>query len=122
MFLWVRLILISLEDANSVQELRRVVHTFPKELGDVYGRILETMRKRLTISDYTKVIRTLSWITFAKRPLRLLELEYGSILYSDNTIINHETKPLGNLLDVCKPLVEENANRSVVFIHSSVKE
>ena len=122
MFLWVRLVLLSLEDACSIQELNMAVTAFPNELAKVYNQILQSIRTRVRPSDYDRVLRILGWMAFAKRPLKLHELQYGAILYSNNTIIDRETKPFDNILDICKPLAEDGMNQTVTFIHSSVKE
>jgi hypothetical protein len=122
MFLWVRLVLMSLENAFNIQELRGAIETFPSELGKLYGQIMQMIRARITTRDYDKVLRVLGWMAFAKRPLKAYELQYGAILHLENTIISHETKPLGNILDICKPLAEDGMNQTVIFVHSSVKE
>jgi len=124
MFLWARLVLVSLEDAYSIQELESAVSAFPNELANVYGRILERARDRVGVKEYDRVLRILAWMTFAKRPLKEYELQYGIILHSENicTIIDHKTKPISSVVDICKPLAEDGVNQTVTFIHSSVKE
>ena len=124
MFLWARLVLLSLEDAYSIQELESAVSAFPNELANVYGQILERARARVGVKEYDRLLRILSWMTFAKRPLKGYELQYGIILHSENTctITDHETKPINSVLDICKPLAEDGVNQTVTFIHSSVKE
>ena len=122
MFLWVRLVLSSLEHACSIHELGAAVNAFPNELARVYGRILELIRFRLRREDYDRVLRILGWIAFAKRPLRVYELQYAAILHLDTTVIDYETKPFDNTLDISKPLAEIGRNQTVMFIHSSVKE
>ncbi|KAF2103370.1 hypothetical protein NA57DRAFT_72345 [Rhizodiscina lignyota] len=122
MFLWVRLVLGILERADSLHSLKLAVASFPRELGDVYGRILEDMRSCLAPAEYEKALRVLAWITFAKRPLRTYELQHGVTLHAGNTRFDHETRPLRNVYDICRPLIENGPHQTVVLIHSSVKE
>ena len=122
MFLWVRLVLQSLEAAPNIQELKSAVEGFPTELAKVYGRILELIRARVMSADYDRVLRILGWISFAKRPLRAYEVQYGAIVHLESTVLDHETRPFNTVLDVCKPLIEDGMNQTITFIHSSVKE
>ena len=122
MFLWVRLVLNSLEDAYSIQELREAVDSFPSELLEVYGRIIEVIRGRLGQNGYKKAIRALGWMAFSKRPLKTYELQYGVALNAANARLNQENKPFGNIMDICKPLAEGGMDQTIVFVHLSVKE
>ena len=122
MFLWVRLILITLEDADSVRDLHEAVDLLPKQLGEIYDQIIRKLKEKMSERDFQKVVRALSWIAFAKRSLKSYELEYGAIICPANDTVSHETKPLGNFLELCKPLVEEQSNQMINFVHFSVKE
>jgi len=122
MFLWVRLILTTLERADSIRDLKNAVDSFPKELGDVYHRILLDIQSQCTAEEHAKAFRVLSWIVSAKRPLRSYELQHGVTLHPGNTAFDFETRPLRNVYDICRPLVEHGPQQTIVFIHSSVSE
>lgn len=122
MFLWVRLVLSALEDANNIQELQHAVNTLPKGLENLYNTIIAQMKQRYNVETFGKVLRVFSWLSFAKRSMKRHELEWASVLHIGNTVLSSETRPFGNAIDFCKPLVEEGPNGSVSFIHSSVQE
>ena len=122
MFLWVSLILIKLEDADTIGELHEAVDLLPKQLGKIYQQILQKIEDKLSVKEFNKVLRVLGWIAFVRRSVKSYEIEYGAILCPTNTTLSHETKPLGNFLQLCKPIVEEQPNQFVGFIHFSVKE
>src|SRR5437762_1096093 len=122
MFLWVRLVLLTLKDADNIQELRQAVDTFPKDLAGFYRRILEEMKERSSSNEYDKSLRVLSWMSCSKIPLKAHELEWGTALHAGNTAISRETRPLRNVVETCKPLIEDGPNKTVIFVHSSVKE
>jgi hypothetical protein len=122
MFLWARLVLRMLEVASSIHELKLAVRAFPKDLEKLYTSILTRITQAAGPSNVEKVIRVLGWISFAKRPLKGHELQYGLILHAENTKTCAETKPLIVIYNICKPLIEDGPNGSVVFAHSSIKE
>ncbi|KAI9791132.1 MAG: hypothetical protein M1816_004363 [Peltula sp. TS41687] len=123
MFLWVRLVLTTLEQADSVRELKDAVDTLPKGLQPIYGRILANIKGQLNAKDFEKALRILGWMAFAKRPLKDFELQDGIALHIQNRKLDHDTKLWGNVFDVCKPLIEEDRlHQTVVFVHFSVKE
>ncbi len=43
MFLWVKLVLIALHDVDSMEELREAITTMPRELPQLYRKILERL-------------------------------------------------------------------------------
>ena len=122
MFLWVRLVLQSLDEASNIQELESAVDAFPTELADVYGRIVEMIRSRVELTVFDRVIRILGWISYAKRPLRAFELQYGATIHLESTTIDNDTKPFNDVLDICKPLTEAGKGDTVTFVHSSIRE
>ena len=122
MFLWVSLVLRTLEHAGSIQELRTAIDTPSKDLENLYYHIVEEIKERSSLKDLHKVLRILHWMSFARRPLKIYELQWGIALHDGNTKLTSETKPLGDVIDICKPLIEDGPNQTVIFIHSSVKE
>ena len=60
----------------------------------------------------------------ARRPLRRCELESGVTLNGQVSQITTSTKPRGDVLSLCYPILEaaENPGGSVNFIHFTVLE
>jgi len=122
MFLWVHLVVRALEAAHSIQELRKAVDTFPEGLEECYNRILERIKETSNLKNHQKALRVLRWISFARRPLKTYELQWGITLYDGNTMLTPETKPLGDVIDICRPLIEDGPSQTIQLIHASVKE
>ncbi|KAL1618376.1 general transcription repressor [Neofusicoccum ribis] len=122
MFLWVHLVLVSLERIYSLKELEQAVDTLPKGLGEMYARTLDGMRERLASRDFDLAVRILEWVMFSRRPLKKAELLDGIALHHENTSLNTSTKLLEHVLETCKPLVEEGPNGTVVLVHFSLQE
>ncbi|KAF5986953.1 NACHT domain-containing protein [Fusarium bulbicola] len=124
MFLWVFLVLKILETASSREELYSRVHSLPKDLADAYNKILTNITRGCSDNDMSKQRRVFSWMLFSKgkQPLRKHELRIAMELHSESSIMNENTKPFPNALDICKPFIEDGSEGSVVFIHSTVPQ
>jgi hypothetical protein len=139
MFLWVRLVLCTLENVHSVQQLCDAVSELPKGLEKMYSRlrhmhttfanqysrydrILNNISQKMDVQDCEKVTRILEWIALAKRPLKKYELLDGVTLYHGNSHLNEQTRLWERVIDLCKPLVEETPSGTIVFIHFTVQE
>jgi hypothetical protein len=72
--------------------------------------------------DREKATRILKWIALAKRPLKKFELLDGVTLHRGNSHLNEKTRLWEQVIDLCKPLVEETSSRTIVFIHFTVQE
>jgi hypothetical protein len=78
------------------------------------------MLSRLDSRSADRIRCTLSWIAYAKRPLKRLELLSALAFSSGNTSV---TSPAPRyMLELCSPLVEERRDTTLSFIHASVKE
>ncbi|KAG4295211.1 hypothetical protein FPRO06_01795 [Fusarium proliferatum] len=124
MFLWVFLVLKILETASSREDLFNKVHSLPRDLADAYNKILTNITRGCSNNDMSKQRRVFSWMLFSKgkQPLRKHELRIAMELHSKSCIMNENTKPFPNALDICKPFIEDGPQGSVVFIHSTVPQ
>lgn len=83
-FLWVRLILKELEAAVSKQHISEILESVPKEIDDLYTRILGKLMSSARATQL--VTTTLRWVVCASRPLTVdemkdvLRLEIGEVL------------------------------------------
>ncbi|KAF3065606.1 hypothetical protein CFAM422_009661 [Trichoderma lentiforme] len=122
MFLYARLVLdyLSTNIFYSGDEIMTSVNQLPEKLGDFYRKILLQILTHLDIRSENRVKSILSWIAFAKRPLKRLEL-LSAITFSSG---EHEVTNLvpEYILDICGPLCEERGDTTLTFIHVSVKE
>ncbi|KXH46596.1 NACHT domain-containing protein [Colletotrichum nymphaeae SA-01] len=122
MFLWVHLVLQVLETTDNIQELISSVEAFPKDLEKAYYKILTSIMSRCQATDVSKLRRIFGWMVFSKgdQPMRKFELRLGRVLHADLTIINERTKPFPNVLDLCKPFIEDGPSATMVFVHATV--
>lgn len=122
MYLWVRLVLDSLESTYSPEELRILVDDLPIDLDNLYTRILARLCRVRGPQNYGGVPRMISWICFAQRPLHKYELLNG-LAESPRSLGNPvQSIPIVQILDHCKPLVEVRPDSTVALVHFSVKE
>lgn len=121
-FLWAKLVLSLVRDADSVSELHDALITMPQELSELYGRILDLLCTNQTEERTERMMRTLAWITFAKRPLMCHEILHGVALTSENPVLDTWNRLDRSAIDRCKPLIEELPNGSIVLIHSTLQE
>ncbi|KAL6835837.1 hypothetical protein J3E69DRAFT_3562 [Trichoderma sp. SZMC 28015] len=122
MFLYARLVLdyLSTNIFYSGDEIMTSVNQLPEKLGDFYRKILLQILTHLDIRSESRVKSILSWIAFAKRPLKRLEL-LSAITFSSGEPEVANLVP-EYILDICGPLIEERGDTTLTFIHVSVKE
>ncbi|KAK2755707.1 hypothetical protein FQN54_005857 [Arachnomyces sp. PD_36] len=113
MYLWVRLVLQMLDNVHTVADLQHAVRSLPTDL-----RKFHQYEPR----DRDKALRVFKWISLAEKPLQRHELLDAVSLHPGNCILNDETRVWSNVIDLCKPLIEEMPNGSIVFVHFTVKE
>ena len=121
MFLWVRLVLSMLLDQESTSDLREAVHRLPIGLESAYGRILDRIQAQMDESQHAKAKTVLSWLAFAYRPLRSFEL-CDALVFSENRVLDEQTKLGKGVLDICKPLIEEREGHIFALVHFSARE
>ncbi len=119
MFLWAKLVLDSLSEVDSIRELHAVITSMPRELPQLYARILEAFARD---GRTDKVMRILAWLTFVKRPLKRHELLHGVSITPETPILNKWDILDASAIDKCKPLVEELPDGSIALIHFTVEE
>ena len=85
-----------------------------------YLKILTQILARLDSRSEERIKTILSWIAFARRPLKKFEL-LSAVSFSMGDP-NVERPAPQYILDICSPLVGERQDTTLVFIHVSVKE
>jgi hypothetical protein len=137
MFLWVHLVLTTIIDQESVQDLRRAVDRLPAGLPGVYERPPEFVYPRAYSCRYENILtrirsygdehqrlraeRILGWLAFACRPLKAWEICDG-LVFHEGENLNDETKLGAGVLDICKPLIEERESETIALVHFSARE
>jgi hypothetical protein len=140
MFLWVRLVLATIMDQESIQDLREAVDRLPAGLPGVYEfpkfvtkgcapyinshrykNILHRLRSYEDDRQRLRAERILGWLTLTFRPLKAWEVCDG-LVFHEREMLNNETKLSAGVLDICKPLVEEREGGTIALVHFSARE
>ncbi|KAL9113800.1 MAG: hypothetical protein Q9227_002246, partial [Pyrenula ochraceoflavens] len=111
MFLWARLVLATVLEQESIRGLQSVVDRLPKGLNGVYPDENQQLNAR----------RILGFMAFAFRPLKFFEVCDGLVFQDDHGVLDEETRLGKGILDICKPLIEEQASGLMYLTHFSVK-
>ena len=122
MFLWVNLVLESLETVYSPEELRTIVDNLPPDLEALYEHIVTCLCSVRGAQSYGGVPRIMSWICFARRPLHKSELLQAISMSPDDMSPPMRSIPVASILHHCKPLIEELSDSTIVPVHFSVTE
>lgn len=75
-------------------------------------------------SDYVHsvAIRILEWMACSTRTLKIYELLDGISLSPGCTTLDRRTKMNKEVLDLCRPLIEDGPKNTVEFVHFSAQE
>jgi hypothetical protein len=122
MFLWVRLVLDSLNSIYSPEELSNIVDDLPSNLGSLYECIFNRLCDVDGPQRYGGVPRIISWVCHAQRPLHKQELLHAIAVRAIDSQFDCQSVPVVQILDHCKPLIEERSDGTIVLVHLSVKE
>ncbi|UPK96932.1 hypothetical protein LCI18_007867 [Fusarium solani-melongenae] len=122
MFLYARLVMDYLASNifYSGDEIKQSVNQLPKKLAEFYDKILTQILVQLDPRSVDRIRCILSWVAFAKRPLRKLEF-FSVITFSPGDPEVEHLAPQ-YILDICGTIVEERQDSTLAFIHISVKE
>ena len=125
-FLWISSVLKELAQVQwpTIQRIRNIIDDTPTELGLIYQRIIN----RLKDDEAEDVLKLLLWITYAKKPLMVQDLEVAIALdlrreyRSTQQIRNYKPNLTSELIRKRAGALVEVDCGSVYFIHQSVKD
>ncbi|KAK4076202.1 transcriptional regulator family: Fungal Specific TF [Trichoderma harzianum] len=122
MFLWAKLVMeyINKNLFYHRDEILKAAISLPRELGEFYGRMLSQIMANFDERSAQRISAVLSWIAFAKRPLRLAEL-LSALTFDTKQEQVDELVP-AYILDRCEPLIQKQADSSYSFVHVSVRD
>lgn len=87
-----------------------------------YKRILDHVLEELDPKDAAWAGKILEWLACSFRPLKIHEIQDGITFDTEGAGLNEETKLGRQIIDLCKPLIEEGPGNTVDFVHFSAKE
>lgn len=87
-----------------------------------YGRILQRINEKLSLSERNLAKRALGWVLCSTRPLRLKELEQAMAIRAEDKGIDKRRRLLRRLDELCGPILEIGVGEKVYFVHFTAKE
>ncbi|KAF8859961.1 PLU-1-domain-containing protein [Acephala macrosclerotiorum] len=120
MFLWVRLVVEELRNCFSDWDLEDRANSLPRGLKAAYGRILKRIMDEHGTASHA--IRVLQWMACCCRPLKIYEILDGITLRPTCPTLNCKTRIRKEVLDLCRPLIEDGPSETLDFVHFSAKE
>src|SRR5438045_595386 len=87
-----------------------------------YKAILDRIMRDLKPPQRVKAYRMLKWLACSFRLLKIYEVQDGIVFHTDNDTLDDSSKLPADIINHCKPIIEEGAGRTVDFVHYSAKE
>jgi hypothetical protein len=115
-FIWTRLVLNELAEANSEKEVAAILTNVPGKMEPLYARTLLLMSRAKRGKSLASAI--LSWVTCASRPLSTEELTAALNMYLQEDI----TRLDASILAVCGQLVTVDRFNKVQLVHETVRD
>ena len=128
MFLWVYLVEDALKGQRTARDIRAIMRELPRDLDAVYEN---SIKKILGKEEKVRklMLRTLLWITNAKRPLQRDELLEALViepgmkeLEQDDRILGDNGEADDNFSNDCADLIILDNNGYYQLLHSSLKD
>ena len=122
-FLLAQLHLESLSRTHNRKALRSALKALPKELNETYDESLKRIESQNS-EDADLAKHVLSWISYARRPLDIEELQYAIAIVPGAKGVDEEAMtPKDLLISVCAGLVIlESRSQIVRLMHSTTQE
>jgi hypothetical protein len=106
-------------ELHSLYVLSFAVPVLNSNTRESYKRIWERIQDRLERLSLDRIRQIMSWIAFARRPLKKFELQ-SALSYTDPNKCAERLLP-EQVADLYKPLIEERTDSTYTFVHGSVK-
>lgn len=119
-FLWADYQIKDVSECTCEDEIREVLRTLPKDLGETFNRILKRINKRKSADTARQIFR---WVAAVKRPLLLDELREALSYEPGKPDSIPGKRPIGieRVAAWCENLVQlDDEFETVQFAHSSV--
>lgn len=115
-FLWTALVVKELEEAVSEEQVREILTSVPKEVGNLYSQILRNVMATSRSGGIAKAI--LRWTLCASRPLLVEELKEALKLDIGETLSQLDK----TISSICGNLVTVDTESKVKIAHQTVRE
>lgn len=119
-FLWVAFQIDDLCDASSDADIRRTLRDLPNGLIETYTRVLRKIKGKTDVGISSNVFK---WITSAKRPLQMDELQEAVAFTIDDQCWDPDKIPDARIIKrSCRNLIVVDDDGQVHFAHHTVRQ
>lgn len=110
-------------DQTSKSDMKRALHNVSKSLTAAFQSTIQRIN-RLSETRKDLALRSLMWISHARRPMNMVELQHALATRLDDVDLDRDNIPFPRtLLDCCCGLVEVDRDNSIVrLVHHSLEE
>ncbi|KAL2206930.1 hypothetical protein CC79DRAFT_1358704 [Sarocladium strictum] len=124
MFIYAKCLLEEIFQMSSREELLRcwAAEQLPRELDELYQRILSRLVDNGPQSRFQMTQRLLSWLCVAKRPLHWHEIQGALSIDAEHMCMStHDRHLRGNPEDFCGSFIEHHADGTIELVHPTLK-
>ncbi|KAL0779255.1 hypothetical protein CaCOL14_003739 [Colletotrichum acutatum] len=129
MFLLARLLIDAWSNKLNPKELKKALKAFgaTNGKGNVYSVVYDEAMRRIESQPSERIelaLNILSWITGAKRPLKVVELQHALAIEEDEAEIDEDNiTPAETMISVCAGLITVSEKSGVVrLVHQTTQE
>ncbi|KAK5235331.1 hypothetical protein LTR47_003516 [Exophiala xenobiotica] len=120
MFLYARVVLISVRDMQTTGEIRKYLRALPQTLQDAYARILSRIHELRPLDLKEKALKIIKWVGCAPSPMTTTELGQALLVRHPDEEAVTKSLPM-DFPRLCGPIVEV-VDEYVQFVHFTVRE
>ncbi|KAI1092734.1 hypothetical protein F5B19DRAFT_453335 [Rostrohypoxylon terebratum] len=121
MFIYARLVILMVKDQGNIHDIEAQIENLPDGLDEVYGRLLDRVKNKLSRSARATVRNVLQWVACAQRPLREEEMLQVLAIEPGQQDFTKGRKQFHDIRKMCGPIIEFH-DGNIQFVHFSVKE
>ena len=113
-FLLAQLQMDSIAHKTDRRAVRRALENLPSDINIMYNEVMARIEAQ-NPDDRELAKRVLSWVSYARRPLRTIELQHALAVEEGNTAFGFDALPDEDTMSsVCAGLIRIDAESSVV--------
>src|SRR5271169_3079549 len=112
-----------LSTAHSIRDIVKALHALPKGLDKTYDNIMDRIKSQ-DDKDAELAKRILGWITYAKEPLTIKQVQQALAVRSDATGLDEDAEtPEQILISVCLGIVTVDSESNIIrLVHYTTQE
>lgn len=110
----------SLADCLSIRDVEDALGNLSQKINETYDQAMKRI-ENLSVNRRNTVKRLLLWVSYAKRPLTVAELEHATVIGRGDRSINEE-HIVKLIMSLSAGLIVIDENETVRFVHKTVED